>query len=230
MNTETIGERIIKENYMETTVYRNQVNEERFIKSFLIDVKNSLIKWDELIRNNYMDSMYKDNFYKEYGKGLDTWSVTEPILKFLIYIELLKKYKIRPEDHAYNDNKMLDFALYTELTDHCYISEIGIELKWAVFTKKGLLNQRSLQTLINDFVKMKELKNQYKYFIQHSITDQKVIVNQDILNKQILNDVDGRLMRKYIPRVISIESFEVWGSNEEIKKNFNLCLWAIQRR
>ncbi|MCR8644453.1 hypothetical protein NV379_17500 [Paenibacillus sp. N1-5-1-14] len=201
-----------------------------FMRTFLLDMKQALMNWDERIRAQYLSSPYKDTFYKDYYKGIGTWSVTEPIIKFLVYVELLPKYKIRPEDYAYSNKKILDLALYTKLEDHSYISEIGIELKWARFKKNGLMYQASLQSLINDFVKMKALANEHKYFIQHAISDLGIVLDIENLNQQVLQQTDGRLLRTYIPELIAIESFEIWGASRETKKNFNLCLWKIHRK
>ncbi|GMK41272.1 hypothetical protein PCCS19_43280 [Paenibacillus sp. CCS19] len=200
-----------------------------FMQAFFQDFKDALVKWDLVIRDNFMSSDHKDTFYSNYGKGLDTWSITEPIIKFLAYTELCKVYKIRPEDHAYNDGRMLDYSVYIQSDDHDTISEIGIELKWGAFTRKGLQKSSSIRSLINDFVKMKELQNDHKYFIQHSISSLELELQIEALNNQITDEVDGRLIRKWIPRLIDIKSFEIVGAMNEAKR-FNLLLWSVEKR
>jgi hypothetical protein len=197
-----------------------------FIDSFFDDLLEALKKWDLHIRHNFLDSIYLSTFYKDYWKGIATWSVTEPILKFLIYCELCKKYKIRPEDHAYQKNEMLDFSLFIESDDHNSISEIAIEFKWASFTKKGLLRSSGLESLIADFNKMKQLKNQHKYIIQFSVNETNQAISMDSINKQLQLTYDNRIFRKTKPHLIKIGSFQTLSPQEEMK-DFTILLWVL---
>ncbi|PKM41782.1 MAG: hypothetical protein CVV03_11580 [Firmicutes bacterium HGW-Firmicutes-8] len=199
---------------------------EQFMLVFLNDASEALKRCDRQIRDKFLSSHHKETFYRDYGKGLDTWSATEIIAKFLLYIELCPKYRIRPEDWGYKDSKLLDFAMYVQTEDDSEIPDVGVEMKWARFTREGKLTSDSLQLLVDDFVKIKKAVTPYKFLMQFAVNDPEIKLDFRRLNQQIEKEIDGRLLRKMIPVFFGTRSFSI-ASSERKQKNFTTVLWRV---
>ena len=199
------------------------------MRAFIKDVKVVLQEKDAYIRNKFLNSPEVNGFYKDRGKGIATWSVTEPILKFIIFTELCDKYKMRPEDSTYKSSELLDLALFVDEQDEINPAEIGIEMKWAEFTKESLLTSGSLALLVEDFIKIKKSMTANNYLMQFILHKNSVEVNPLRLEQQINDTYDRRSFRYYAPQVIGIEQFPTWVSNEKDTKTFTLLLWKVEK-
>ncbi|MGE5574810.1 MAG: hypothetical protein ACM3UL_01630 [Ignavibacteria bacterium] len=205
---------------------RHKIN--KFMLEFLNDASKALQYWDNYVRDKFLNSFHRDTFYKNYWKGLGTWSVTEPILKFFLYIELCNKYRIRPEDWVYNDSKLLDFGIYVDKDEDSKIPEVAVEMKWVKFTQKGLLTSNSIQSMVNDFVKLKKVASPNKYIMQFAITEVGMKIDPRMLDNQMVEEIDGRITKKYIPQVVGVKTFPTYLSDETDQRNFSIILWEIQ--
>jgi len=67
----------------------------KFVMEFLEDCTIALEKWDLDVRMKILNSSYANTFYSEFWKGIGVWSITEPIIKFIIFTDLCGKYQIR---------------------------------------------------------------------------------------------------------------------------------------
>jgi hypothetical protein len=192
----------------------------KFIIQFFDEATEALIKWDKYIRQQFLNSIYRDTFYEPSYKGLGAKSIAERFIQTLIYIELCKKYRISPEDNSYKGLKRLDLAVYINGYEP---AEVGIELKWVRFTKAGRLWQYHFDKFKEEFVKIKAAPNPNKYILQLGLTD--VTINANVLNQQI-DDFDGRTLRTLKPKVLKVNSFKTLTNDKET--NFVLVLWEIK--
>lgn len=197
---------------------------------FLRDAKTVLQEKDKYIRTKFLNSPEVDGFYKERAKGIATWSITEPILKFIIFTELCDKYKMRPEDCTYKNSELLDLALFVEEQNELEFAEIGIEMKWAALTKKSLLASRSLKSLKADFVKIKKSATAHNYLLQFILHEPSIEVQLETLENQVASECDGRSLRYFAPAIVGIEQFSTWISNETDVQMFSLLLWKVQKK
>lgn len=197
---------------------------------FLRDAKTALQEKDKYIRRKFLNSPEVDGFYKERAKGIATWSITEPILKFIIFTELCDKYKMRPEDCTYKSSELLDLALFVEEQNEIEFAEIGIEMKWAVLTKKSLLVSSSLKSLKADFVKIKKSATAHNYLLQFILHEPSVEIQLETLENQVVAECDGRSLRYFTPAIVGIEQFPTWLSNETDVQMFSLLLWKVNKK
>ena len=197
---------------------------------FLRDAKTALQEKDKYIRGKFLSSPDVDDFYKERAKGIATWSITEPILKFIIFTELCDKYKMRPEDCTYKSSELLDLALFVEEQDEIQSAEIGIEMKWAALTKKSLLASKSLKCLMADFNKIKKSATIHNYLLQFILHEAGVVIQSEALENQVVAECDGRSLRYFTPAIVGTEQFATWISNEADIKMFSLVLWKVNKK
>lgn len=200
---------------------------DKLVNQFFDDVKMILEKEDLCIRNKFIKSELASNFYKDRWKGIGTWSITEPIIKFIIFKELCDKYKIRPEDNAYNNSKFLDLAIYLDEENETNHAEIGIELKWVSITKQSKMSSQSLQNFADDFVKIKNSKTKNNYLMQFGFVDRDIEIDICKLENQVSEEIDGRLLRKFVPMILAENDFTTWASNEYDLKKFILIMWKV---
>lgn len=203
---------------------------DRFMKRFLGDVSSVLQERDEYIRNKFLNSPDAAEFYKDRVKGIFTWSVTEPILKFLIFTELCDKYKMRPEDNTYKDSKLLDLSLFVDEQNEENAAEIGVEMKWAGLTKKNLLTSASLQCLVDDFTKIKNSTTSNNYLLQFLVHNPTLEIIPEQLEEQVVMQYDKRSFRYFAPKVVGVEQFPIWLADETNSNVFSLLLWKVKKQ
>lgn len=201
-----------------------------FMAEFLRDARTVLQEKDKYIRGKFLKSPEIDGFYKERAKGIATWSITEPILKFIIFTELCDKYKMRPEDTTYKSSELLDLSLFVEEQDEVNPAEIGVEMKWAALTQRNLFASWSLENLMSDFVKIKKSTTTHNYLLQFILHGHEKEIQPDVLENQIVSEYDGRSLRYFTPKLIGIEQFPTWISNETDVQMFSLLLWKVQKK
>ena len=195
--------------------------------NFVRDVKQVLCEKDAYIRGKFLNSPELNGFYKDRYKGITTWSVTEPILKFIIITELCDKYKLLPEDRGYEGRQLLDLSLYIDEQDERNHAEIGIEMKWSALTKNSLMTSGSLECFVSDFIKIKKCMTDHKYLLQFVRHSPSIEIQPTKLEQQILDQYDNRSFRYFSTRVISVEQFPIWGANEAETETFSLLLWKV---
>lgn len=195
---------------------------------FLDDCAEALKGRDVALRTKLLNSAYSKGFYNNFWKGLGIRSITEPIIKFLIFSELCSKYQIISEDNSYNDSKLLDLALYIEPIDYLdeQEAEVGIELKWTKLTKNGRQYTRGIDSFLSDFNKMKKASNRHKYIIQLAFAEKKIELNLTEFNDQMSEIIDGRSIKKIRPNAIKIAYFPTWDDSYETQ-NFVMVLWKL---
>lgn len=155
------------------------MNVDEKFKEFCGDSLNVLKKYDEDIRNRIISGNVKE-FYKLDHKGILLNSITEPILKYLIYSNLCNKYMMWSESPAYKTSEHLDLAIYLEPTksaDNLIYSdkaEIAIEMKWGGICKNDTFNKWTIKTVTSDSIKLRKSKIQNKYFMQFISSDKQI--------------------------------------------------------
>jgi hypothetical protein len=204
-------------------------NYDTIAKAFVQDAKRVLEEHDIHVRNKFFRSSEVDGFYKDRYKGIATWSTNEPILKYILFTELCDKYKMRPEDRAYNGAKLLDLSLFVDERNESNQAEIGIEMKWAAITNKSLMTAGSLQCFVDDFVKIKDAMATHKYLLQFAHHKPTVKIDPIKIEQQIIEQKDKRAFRYFSTKIISIEQFLTRGSNEEEQIMFSILLWKVQK-
>lgn len=180
---------------------------------------------------NLLQTKYP-SFYKYDAKGISVYSVTEPILKFIIFSSLCLKYQIWPESSFYNSKELLDIALFSKPIkniDNEIEPDIAIEIKWAYVTKSGKLNKWSLTSLINDVYKLhKRCETLNKYVMQFLVLkDYNTEISNAILEEQVYNEIDKRKIRGKQVSFCFKSYFDTHGKDENEKWKFYLLLWKI---
>ncbi|MDD2482130.1 MAG: hypothetical protein PHC44_05690 [Lutispora sp.] len=144
-----------------------------FMCHFCDDAIEVLQNYDLQIRKKMLNGNNK-NFYIYDAKGIGVYSITEPIIKFLIYTNLSDKYRMLSERTFYEDKKILDLALfYKHLSDDEIANlnvdwdpDIAIEMKWAGMMNDGNLYSGWLNQIKLDIEKMNKLISiENKYFM-----------------------------------------------------------------
>ena len=176
---------------------------------YLIDevlplMRNALLKEDRTLRKHLSTTIH-NKFYVNDIKGITSYNLTERSLQYIIYRELCSEIKILPEDLAYGDSKKrLDLSIYKNIVDREKCAEIGIELKQVKFNKNGEFSLPSIEKIIEDYVKIKNVCNENKYLLLTAIWNSKILPN---INDNILNQIDNRLFRGMKLQFLSSEYF-----------------------
>ena len=116
-------------------ILAKKVNVTKFMENFCSDALKELNSYDTKFRNRIIKG-YKlsKNFYQNYPKGLGIYSVSEPIIKWIIYTNLIDRYCMLPERKT-RTGKYLDLALYSK-PKPCWNNDspdIAVEMKWVSF-------------------------------------------------------------------------------------------------
>lgn len=207
---------------------------DKYMKEFSNECLEVLKTYDQRIRDNLTLTEHKD-FYG-FAKGIAVYSITEPIIKFLIFSSLCKQYMIWPEvGEFYKDRKYLDLALYlpNELKRQVNSSEdepdIAIEMKWGGLKKTGEFMKWGLDNFIDDMLKLHKnctIKN--KYIMQFIILHNDIEIDVEMLKEQILSNVDKRSFRGKDIELVYMNYFDTHGVNESELWSFYIVLWKIK--
>ena len=209
-------------------------NPDSFVKQFCEDSLKVLKGYDEQINKNLTISAYKDDY--NYPKGLAVYSMTEPILKFMIFSGLCKDYLIFPEAvEFYKGRELLDLALFIPFKDSngkdsCNDDpDIAIEIKWGGLKKNGEFTKWGVKCFIDDMLKLhKNCTVPNKYIMQFMVIhDEKVEIDQAVLKEQILSNVDRRKIRGRDLEFIYYNDFDTMGFSNLEKWKFGILLWKI---
>ena len=203
---------------------------DKYITSFCKDCITVLQKHDAEIRENLLGSDHA-SFYKYDNKGIGLYSITEPILKFLIFADLCQKYQIWPEGTFYRGRNLLDIAMYSkkvENIDERKAPDIAIEMKWADFTKSGMFFKWAMTNCIDDIYKIhKECDIENKYIMQFVRCDEAINWHPHILRDQLLGEIDKRKIKGKQIEFVYSESFDTCGATVENKEKFYILIWKI---
>ena len=207
---------------------------DKYMKEFCNESLEVLKTYDQRIRDNLLLNENKD-FYS-FPKGLTVWSITEPILKFLIFSSLCKKYMIWPEaGEFYKEKKFLDLALFlpNDLKHQIDSSEdepdIAIEMKWGGLKKTGEFMKWGLNNFIDDMLKLHKsctIKN--KFIMQFIVLHNDIEIDGDVLKDQILSNVDKRKFRGKDIELLYANYFKTLGFSENELWPFYIVLWKIK--
>jgi len=202
---------------------------DKFVIEFSQKALDVVKDYDSNIHHNFKNSLYK-KFYKYDNKGIFVYSITEPILKFLIFTELCKEYQIWPEGTFYEDSrKLLDFALFYKEIEDIDVEiepEIAIEMKWGGIRTDGTFYSWSMHNLIADIEKLYNNSNvSNKYLMQFVALDKtKTKINKTVLKTQLQSNIDGRSLKgKEKIELIYSNYFKAKGCN----LNFTIVLWKM---
>jgi len=163
-------------------------------------------------------------------QGLGAYSITEPILKWLIYTTLCDKYCMWPE-HSVN-GKLLDLGLSMKPSNiNC--PDIAIEMKWAFFRKNGEIKSAWRDEMIKDAVKLYGQKCfEHKYLIQFSFPlkgDYKFIEESIEATASCFHDyIDKRRFRDAKLTFMFNKSFNTWDA--ENARVFLMLVWKIEQK
>lgn len=196
------------------------------ILDFCKDVKNALMEQDRFMFQK-MTHEKVSIFYESDWRGLGFFSITEPILKYIIVSKLTDKYLMWSEYKYKKSKKLLDLALLLDeqgCKSEYAEPDTAIEMKWGAVTKNGILKEHSVDTLINDFIKMKKCDIKNKYLMQFFITD--LDINGEIVRKELISWIDKRSFKSNY-QVIFNESFVTDAGTEKTNSKFHIIVWEI---
>ena len=205
-----------------------------YMKGFCNECLEVLRIYDQRIMDNMTLTDHKD-FYG-FAKGIAVYSITEPILKFLIFSSLCKQYMIWPEAcEFYKHGKYLDLALYlpSELKQKIGSSEdepdIAIEMKWGGLKQTGEFMKWGLNNFIDDMLKLhRNCTIQNKYLMQFIILHRDIEIDGVRLREQILSNIDKRTFRGRDIELVFLNSFNTHGVYESDLWPFYIVLWKIK--
>ena len=209
-------------------------NHEQLIKEFCDDCLFVLKEYDEKIREKIINGVCAD-FYNNDYKGIGLYSVTEPILKYLIFTNLLDKYFMWSEYAGYYENgQLLDMGIYFGDEEEVE-PNIAIEMKWTYITKEGYFYKNWENSIKTDLVKLHRCKKiSNKYFMQFMmipVNHFNVGVDSDTLVKNLTdqcNDIiDHRIMWKKSVHLVYRNSFQTKGASLSDYYDFTILLWHI---
>lgn len=210
-------------------------NVDTYVKGFCRKAMIVLNKHDKIIADNLIHAE-NERFYQYDFKGLGFFSICERDIQQIIVTELCKYYPIWPEySEGYKNKQRLDIALEFKGKrddDDDVEPDIAIELKWAGFKKEGQLYTNSLQSLVNDVLKMKRqciIPNQY--FIQFAITDYELDLGNQRTKNKFVKSVNYSFYKNQIKnsklKLLHYENFNTLGKSQTELLKFNLLLWKI---
>lgn len=211
------------------------------VLKFLEDAINILKEYD---REIYGKLSYSKHDSMIGWKGIGKWSITEPVIKFLIYLGLCEKYILYPEKpYSIDPKKHMDLAIYLSEDDYLEeddpeldVSPIAIEIKWSGITKKK--KQFDVWTIKQLYESIKKLKlyskSKNKYILQIGFYEKENFAN-DInikrLSKSTINRMNGRTLRNLNTEIIKVFKFETEGEhiegNQFKKYYFYFILWKM---
>ncbi|MBK5261715.1 MAG: hypothetical protein JJE17_03965 [Peptostreptococcaceae bacterium] len=210
-----------------------------FMCDFCDDAINVLKKYDSQINTKMLSGPNK-NFYKYDAKGIGAWSITEPILKYLIYTNLVDKYKMLPERDFYGDKRLLDLAIfYKDITEEeinddnvGWTPDVAIEMKWAGTRKDGNLYIGWLNQIKKDIVKMNDLRDiENKYLMLFNMNyDLSKIVNPLMHIGTLYDSMDKRKFKGKTIKLVYSNCFQTMDVKEEVNGRFYIHLYKIEKR
>lgn len=210
--------------------WRSGVDEYAMV--FCEDCLRVLKEYDEMLYNNLIQSQYPE-FYRLDSKGIGVYSITEPILKFIIFSSLCKEYQLWPESPFYKGMKHLDLAMCScriEDINADIEPDIAIEMKWGGIKKSGEFNKWSLNFIIDDIIKMhKECEVPNKYIMQFVIIhNDETVIDKETLERQVYESIDKRKVRNREFSLLFSNYFNTKGSDDHIDRRFYILLWKIK--
>lgn len=205
-----------------------------YLIDFCKDCLSALKEQDQVIKNNFESSIYKE-YYKGFPKGLYVRSITEPILKFMIFSSLSRKHRMFPEDSdCYEGQQLLDLAIYSplmkgEVTTE-YIPDIAIEMKWGGLKSAGDFRQWSVNSVTEDVLKLHK-----NCLVENQCVMQFIVLQNDSatfdvkeLRSQIISKIDKRKFRNKDIKLVFCDYFQTCGYSLEELWKFFIILWRIK--
>lgn len=212
---------------------------------FCYHALGALKKYDEDIKNRILKGNNSD-FYSYDWKGIGIYSTIETILKYLIFINLLDKYRMWSEMSDYykdskEDGKLLDLGLhFGDINDESHeelILNVAVEMKWTKLTQDGHFYSNWLPTIKRDITKLCRCNPEYKYaekyFMQFLFVEQDVFTNQfeEKLRTQLTEQcnaiIDRRTLKKRKIKLVFDDGFETLGRSDSDRYIFKILLWKI---
>jgi hypothetical protein len=203
---------------------------DEYVKEFCIDSLKALKEYDEKLKTNIEGSKYQ-KFYSDFPRGIFIRSITEPVLKFIIFSSLCKKHKMFPEASGYYKGKqLLDLALSSPFLDKgSDYADIAIEMKWGRIKKTGEFAKWSLDFIQKDLLKLHKFCTiENKYMMQFMYMDYDVKIDKETLKSQILYYIDKRKFRNKEMELIYDDYFETCELDLNKKNKFFILLWKIK--
>lgn len=206
---------------------------DKYVIDFCNDALNALKNCNENLGGNLKSTKYK-SYYNEFPKGIFVRSLTEPILKFIIFLQLCCNHKMFPEAYGfYNGRQLLDLAIQSPYIDEkkgIEYADIGVEMKWAKIGSKDEFLKWSLTDFKNDILKLhKNCIIENKYIMQFMLLEEEHEINtDDLLKNQLINDIDGRLFKNGDINLIYKDFFDTAGIKDNETWKFYIILWKIR--
>jgi len=208
-------------------------NCDELIKKFCGDAISAIERYDrELLYR--LDNKAVKEFNKGYWRGIGIYSITEPIIKWIIFSKLCHKYRMYPECSAfYSDKKLLDLAIYLKDEYDEKTPDIAIEMKWATFRVDGRPSSFWLNQMINDVTKLyQEKKSSNKYFIQFAFMTREEWFNMGTKIEKTINDFNNSSKeRKFKNGKISFLTKKRFITRNAADKPiiFAMLVWKIEK-
>lgn len=204
-----------------------------------------LKKYDKNIKSRLVKGDYSD-FYSYDWKGIGIYSTTEPILKYLIFTNLLDKYRMWSEMSDYykdskENGKLLDLGLYfgdvNNESDEELIPNVAVEMKWTKLTQDGYFYSNWLPSIKRDITKLCRCSPEYqyaeKYFMQFLFVKQDMFTNQfeEKLRTQLTEQcnaiIDHRTLKNRKIKLVFNNGFKTLGRSDSDMYIFKILLWKI---
>ena len=169
----------------------NALECDKYVEAFCKDAIKVIKQYNSEIYARLERKAVKE-FYAEDWKGIGIYSITEPILKWIIFSNLCHKYRMSPEcSNFYADGKLLDLCLYLT-DDYEKAPDIAIEMKWAGFRNDKRPSAGWLKQMISDVTKLYQAKTpSNKYFMQFAFISQSEWRNLDEKIENTLTDFNN---------------------------------------
>lgn len=187
-----------------------------------------LKKENRILKNRLKTSKYK-KFYSNDRHGILSSAYSETVLQYTILKEMSSSFKIELEANAYrSSSQRLDLAIYRSATyKENNEPEIGIEIKQVSLNQDLKLSKASLKSFEKDFIKLKNSYCKAKFIMIAGKCPRRDKIDKKQIHKQLFEQLDGRLFKKYVPKYINGFDFFVNGKNNTRWTYFNL-LWRMK--
>ena len=203
-------------------------NDDNFmIQEILPAIRRALHMEDAILQTKLRDSKHAEFYSPENAniQGISYSLLTERAFQYVIVRELCTDYKLLYEDGAYADSpkQRLDLSIYRDEADIDQYAEIGIEIKYVLFTKKGTLKAGNrFNGLVKDFEKIKKAGNKSKYLLLLGVHE-KDTVPLGSIEEQLGEKVSST---NHAPHRLADECFATVGDTSE--NFFHIVLMKVR--
>lgn len=206
---------------------------DKLMKEFVKKSKHALKDYDRLIYENIKKTEHK-RFYEKEGKGLWVLGITEQVVRFLIYTQLCKKYRILPERQYENSRCRADLVIYMddEKSENEQPPDITVEIKWCEFRETyepGSLYKSSKNSFEEDLRKLRDLsESPNNYLLQIAFAPRHLPIKDEI--HKVNDKISGHITRYYDVKPLTTEHFFTRSKTEKKDYSFWLICWKLVKK